>query len=466
MSIGKILRALLSVSLKKGVDGPDERGRRHTMGRFSPPHSGKVGKTTGSSSELGPTLRRIFKNNDPTQAGSIHLVGLESLREKLGNRWGAVADRVHQLTERLLRQQLKPADAWFRYNNESYVVVFASLGPSESRLICAKILEELQRMLLGEADAQSIVVHTAVYEMNSDVMFEPARLCDMLDNFATQAREDVAADQSSTKPWNGYRYNSQENWGPLEIKYAPFWDTRTGTVSVFMARPMRSRPERSPVWGYDCLENPEDPAPILEMDIQVMRSAVVSALELHDQRVRFFLSLPVHFESLAVIGRRREFQAALLEIPGHMRPFLTYHIVGAPSGVPVGRLAEMVSLLRPFGRMTMVMLEAGSGDLPAVAAAGAKVACTALPPGTAGDRLRQDMLRFATTAAKLRLRTSVEGVMDSAMGEFCEAAGVSFIGGPLISNWLDRPRQAMRRTREEVLNLRVYESGSHPQDVE
>lgn len=415
----------------------------------------EVGFSTCKPSEtaLPPTadgnaaeaLRRIFSRHDPAQAGSIHLMGLESLRERLGGRWKAVADRVHLLTARLLEGYLSPQDTWFRHGGEAYVVVFAHLGPEQARLICAKVVEELQVMLLGEADTATITVRTAVHEIGSEVMLVPASLKQMLDAVSDRmARESAVASNTLDHP-TGPHAHPADKAGPPEMRYRPVWDVKQQVVSVYIARPCRLRAGRTPVWGYHGLDDPEDPQQILAMDLHLIRAAVDEALELYENRFRFFLSVPVHFESLAVLGRRRELVAMLQSIPVHMRSFMTYHLYGVPAGVPTGRLAEMVGTLRPYGRTVMVVVDPNSNDLPTLAAAGARVACVLLPPGASADRHRADLLRFGAVAAKNRLLTSVEGVDSLAMEALCEEAGISFLSGDLIGDWAQVPEHAARR---------------------
>lgn len=392
------------------------------------------------------TLRRIFSRRDPAQAGSIHLMGLESLRARLGARWPAVADRVHLLTGRLLEGYLSPHDTWFRHGGEAYVVVFSQLGPEQARLICAKVVEELQILLLGDADTAAIMVRTAVHEIGSDMMLVPASLKQMLEDTATRLSQEAAVASDALDRPAGIRIRSAEKWGPIEVRYRPVWDVKQQLVSVFIARACRLRAGRTLVWGYDALEDPEDPQQILAMDLQVIREAVSEALELYENRFRFFLSVPVHFESLAVLGRRRDMVATLQAIPPHMRSFVTYHLYGAPTGVPTGRLAEMVGTLRPYGRTVMVVVDPASNDLPTLVAAGARVACVLLPSGNSAERNRAELLRFGTVAAKNRLQTSVEGVDNLATEGLCEEAGINYLSGELIGGWSEVPEHASRRS--------------------
>lgn len=404
----------------------------------------------GGSPDLPAALRRIFAQRDPTQAGSIHLVGLESLHERLGAHWPQLAGRVHQLTQKLLSHHLSPQDAWFRHGEEAYVVVFAQLGAEQARLICAKVVEELQVLLLGSADTASITVHSAIHEMGSDMVLVPTNLKQMLDDAAvrpTPAPADAAAPPAGHH--RGFHHAPTPIAGASEVRYRPVWDVAQQILSLYMARCCRNRAGRSPLWGYECLDGTPSPAAILALDLRVAREAVETALELYDNRFRFILSLPVHFESLAATQRRQELIAVLREIPKHLIPFVAYHLYGVPQGAPAGRLAELVSTLRPLGRTVMIEVEQANADLSAIGGSGARVVNLTLPPGATADRWRQDIARFATNASRHQLLSAVEGVRDLAMEDVCEEAGVRFLSGDLIGGWIDVPEHVVRKSRTD-----------------
>lgn len=400
--------------------------------------------------DLSAALRRIFARRDPTQAGSIHLMGLESLQEKLGDRWEDIAGRVHQLAEKLLARHLSPHDAWFRHGAEAYVVVFAHLGPDQARLVCAKVVEELQVMLLGGADTDSITVRTVLHEVGSEIVLVSANLHQMLD--AVRARVAGQPPDPAILPpvAEGMgRYAPLEKAGPLQVRYRPVWDVGRQVLSLYMARGFRARPGRSPLWGYDCLEDPADPQQILDLDIRVANESLATALELYDNRFRFFLSLPVHFESLAATARRQTLVRILRDIPRHLLPFTTYHFHGVPAGVPAGRLSELVAAVKPFGRTVMLEVPLTGADLGGVETSGIRVVNAALPPGASAERWRPDITRFAQQALRHHLLPAVEGVEGMAMEDLCEESGIRFLSGELIGGWVDVPEHVVRRSRTD-----------------
>lgn len=405
---------------------------------------------------LRDRLRNILGAGNTISAGSVHLLGLDALRDKLGARWDAVSGRVFMLTERLLRDTLSPQDVFFRHETGTYVVVFARLGPAEARLVCGRIVADLQRILLGEDDTTSVTVRSSVREVGGGTQMRGASLDEMVRaavNSPPAGDDDKGGAGNSGDP-TAERMPPPPRWavaveekGPLEIMYRPAWDAGRQVLSLYIARPCRQQARRRPVWGYEAADDPADPASVLALDLTVLREAVDCYVELYQNRFRFFLCLPVHFESVAITSRRQPVIALLQRIPAELRPFLTFQLDGLPAGIPEGRLRDLVNALAPYGRCVGASLPLGSRELPTYAAAGVREMATALPPGAALPRLAPDLAQFAAAAQKLKLRTILEGVDAPAQEQMAEAAGINFLAGDYIGAWTSTPEHAVRKTR-------------------
>lgn len=432
-----------------------------------------VQQTGPHFTEAAPKLRAIFQQQATASAGSLHLVGLESLKERLGSRWDAVADRVMMVTERLLAQTLSPADAWFRYDGERFVVVFARLDRTQAGLICANIVTQLQKILLGEADTQSIQVHSAVAVVGQDLIFQSSSLQDMLDG-AVQAAAPVGTAPVGTAPLTvgpgtvgpppvtaaALAAEAEANWatrrlggappGTVEVLYRPVWDRRNKVLSIYLARAMIPRSGRMARWGYDCVDDPDDFQQVLHLDLTVFDQAMEAYADLYRNQFRFFLALPVHFESLATQARRAQYLTRLRAIPPEFRPFIYFYVVAMPSGVPTSRAADIASVLRPFSRGIIVVVDIGSTDLSALAAAGIPMVHLILPPGARPARWGVDMAHFVREVEKQRMQASIEGVDVAAMEACAEAAGFNYLAGDVIGSWSEAPEHILRFTADDM----------------
>ncbi|MEA1674179.1 hypothetical protein [Nitrospirillum sp. BR 11163] len=156
--------------------------------------------------DIQDRLGAILEHQARISAGTVQLLGLESLKERLGSRWASVRDRVHQLTERLLNQSLSPGDVVFPYGPDTYLVVFAQMDERAASLLCARVLHDLQRLLLGDADTGTIVVRTAVRQVTGDLVLKQHRLADLLAGAAradalAMGREAAASGKAAAPGW-------------------------------------------------------------------------------------------------------------------------------------------------------------------------------------------------------------------------------------------------------------------------
>lgn len=464
-------------------------------------------------------LRAVLDNRTEAAVGSVQLFGLEPLRAKLGDRWPRLRDRVHQLTQRLLERMLAPEDVFFEAGAETFIIIFARLGEEEASLLCARLIVDLQQMLLGSDDTAGIVVHAAVRQVSGDIILRPRALTELVpppppsppasappppappppqttdgmeDELARSLRAALAAASIATTPAapsspaapppGGGRPPEAEAairiinpWAdiasrtpPLEVVYCPVWDVGGQALSLYVARARQRRPGGQPLFGYAAVlhaagleaeareagaANPSAQVQhaLLEFDLKALRESVDTYLELYDNRFRFFLSLPVHFETLASAPRRRAYCELAGCVPHHLRSFMSYHIVGLPDGTPTGRVGTLVSALQPHGRSVMIQSHLQCRDLDAYAQAGARgigVQLTGIQPT---ERQRIDLGRIAEEAHQRRLKVFTEGIDTVAMEAMAEHAGADFMAGALIGDWTEVPEHVVRLSRTDVV---------------
>lgn len=447
-------------------DGPAGRGR--------PGASGAV--PLQLAKDIRQQLRRLFESQATVTAGCIHFMGLASLRQRLGPRWSAVKDRVLQLAERLIARHLSAQDVWFRYGEDSFVIVFNRLNKLEAQLVCAKIIEQLHGFLLGDADAREIVIETVVFDVGEDVTIGRASLAQLL-SAATQAvgpegqpipspaGADGAPPLPVLAPPDGATAPSilpqavariaaswqEERLEPLRILFRPVWDAKHQVMSTFIVRPNRPRPGRSDAWGYEVLADPQDLGAVLDLDLEVLSHSVAIFQELYQNRFRFVLSLPLHFETLAVAARRRQYLQLCRVIPRHLAPLLMFHLVELPKGIPYSRLMELLNAVRPFCRGAMAVTDFDCTDHATYAMAGIRAAGVVLHHLSDAGRLPTDIAKFAAMLQKVRLQSFLDEIPTHEILVLAEAAGVSYLSGDAVGAWAEVPSHMTRVSRDELL---------------
>jgi PAS domain S-box-containing protein len=87
-----------------------------------------------------------------TAAGRVQLIGLDEVRDTLGPRWPALAERAMATAEHVLRRRLGPRDTFSRTDDHGFIVCFAGATEAEA----ATIGRELRARLIGEGESPEV----------------------------------------------------------------------------------------------------------------------------------------------------------------------------------------------------------------------------------------------------------------------------------------------------------------------
>ena len=423
-------------------------------------------RTSLDTEEARSRLRAIVNGQTTFSTGCFHLIGLSAVRQKLASRWAVAELRIQQLVERLLKQHLGPEDVWFRHGSDVYVVVFARMNKLEAQLFCGKIMQELHRLLLGDDDAASVVVETVVLEADGTLKVEshslPSLLSTALGTFQ-EADGAAAAGRAALAAADASRQRAPKHLGwnfedvecePIAFRYRPVWDARHEVVSTYHCRPMRRHPSGTVLWGYDVLRDASDPEAIVDLDVEILSHSVSMLHELVANKFRLMVTVPVHFETMAVLGRRRQYLQLLRMVPRPLAGLLAIALKDLPVGIPASRLIEFVNVLKPHCRAVLARADLETADMAAFAAAGVRAVGVGLPhaPGEA-QRHRYELARFCAAAHKLHMLTYLDEA-DAGFAATEQGAAFDFLMGDAVGPWTEVPGTAVRRTREELLSPR------------
>jgi PAS domain S-box-containing protein len=134
------------------------------------------------------------KGTGTVVAGKLQLVGLAAVRENLGDRWPAMADRAFSLAERTIQRHLRPGDISRRSKDDGFLVLFAHLSATEAQFKANAISAEIQERLTGEipelAEA-SVASFAAKVEVEEGSLGSEESIVDAIDRRLREERERV-----------------------------------------------------------------------------------------------------------------------------------------------------------------------------------------------------------------------------------------------------------------------------------
>jgi hypothetical protein len=92
--------------------------------------------------------------------GRVTVIGLDAIRDKLGERWVRKQTDVWAYTERSMGKFLSPQDLFHRLNDTEYLIAVASDNAMGGQTICMHVLEDVLVYFLGGCKQSDLVLKT------------------------------------------------------------------------------------------------------------------------------------------------------------------------------------------------------------------------------------------------------------------------------------------------------------------
>ncbi len=141
----------------------------------------------------------------------------------------------------------------------------------------------------------------------------------------------------------------------VELSFVPVHDLRHSRVSAFFCSPVSGAPGASRVYGYRAFQGVDRHEWPL-VDRAILAYAIKFARKLSASGIVAAVGTSVNFETLAWSQGRKIYSQALRAIGAGDFPFLILKIEDVPAGTLPGRIAEIISSVRPLVKRVFVHL--------------------------------------------------------------------------------------------------------------
>lgn len=424
-----------------------------------PPVDTAIPPDAENTLSLEHRLKDLLTRPQLLSAGRIHMINFTTLRERLGDSWPRLRDRVHAAADRLINNAIGPRDVQFRNGDGEYIIVFAALNKQAATLVCAKVAEELHRLFLGEPDLSEVTIATAVGMVDGRLLYEKASAADLLRGFGPDHRqappEPVAPQPETARDGAGDSVAAQTEPRKLQLAsqeferihtmFRPIWDVRRQVISTYMCTPVRLFPDGTSVEGIAALASISDAQRLVARDVDFLIDTVEILDELFRNKFRFMVSVPVCFETLAVRRSRQEYLGLCQSVPPYLRQFLSFEFLRFPEGVPNGRMTELVNELRPFGRRTFLRVDLRQPSFAPLVGTGLTGVSTLVNADRdAEGRAMENLNGFVAAAERAGLQSCVAGITSTSLAIAARAAGFTFIAGDRVGGTEEVPQHMLR----------------------
>jgi PAS domain S-box-containing protein len=89
------------------------------------------------------------KDKPQLVAGKLQLVGLQDIKEAMGEKWPSIAERAYSVAERTIEKHMRSGDIFRRSADDGYLVLFANLTETEAQFKARAIADEIKARLTG-----------------------------------------------------------------------------------------------------------------------------------------------------------------------------------------------------------------------------------------------------------------------------------------------------------------------------
>lgn len=145
-------------------------------------------QVSGSQARFEARMRELLETQRTGAAGKLQLVGLEAIKQKMGDRWDEIADKARRIAESVIERRLAPGDVFAPYETDGFLVLFVDLSEEQARFKATAIAQEIHDLLMGEigSNTQWVQAFAASFVNLIPENQRPARLADLDGMLAAQ----------------------------------------------------------------------------------------------------------------------------------------------------------------------------------------------------------------------------------------------------------------------------------------
>lgn len=361
-------------------------------------------------------MRRTKLSGDTLFAGTVQILGLDTVREKLGAGWEKVRLRVQGVVDDVIELHLTELDLYVRVSDEKAILVFGSALKPEAERTAQAIARDIEHRL---TDLLPGGIEVSVHSIS--VPIDPGKDGNALSSLDALTRT-VAA--STRKVESSTREAAAKAGDAAKLAYWPVINLRHRTVSLYDAR---YKADISDMSGLDktMLAAELDNRTLVATGQDLGKSG-----GLHRKAV---MLTPVHFETLANKNFRTKFLDLCRKLPPVSSRRMVLHLVDLPEGTPQGRLFQILNIVAPF------FLGFACRVSPKVQAlerfAGMKLLILTVDGSRLSPLGRADLLdlfNLAERAKKKHMRLWFQGAGTLDVALTAKRIGVSYINGPTV----------------------------------
>ena len=374
--------------------------------------------TEAQQRELESLLARLLAKKSLITAGKLQMLGFDHIRDRLGLRWPVLRATVYKIAQEVIRAHVSPGDLYLRYNEDTYLFVFAQATLDEGAVRAQRIADEIGERLegadpealniirvdarIGAADAQSLAGKPLAVAM--DIVDSAAR-----EDARARARAAMAALKAP------------------ECGYVPVWDIKGHALSMYLCA-LADEGKRSP----------------LEKDLDTLRAAKAELRRMEETGRDLTLVVPVRHGTLFNTDSSQKYQMIYRDVPEAHRKNIIFLITQYMEGLPENTAYWFIPALKAACRRVYAEMPLRSkAVLNALKSRGIDGLCVTVPPGVDEAVTLGNLRSFSDNGLQAGFaEVLVLGLPSLSLATSASCMGFTALSGPAIHDAVDAPDAA------------------------
>lgn len=410
--------------------------------------------------------------------GCVNVVELGNLKAQAGARWARICEGVYSRIESLLKAKLGPNDLFVRMGDIAYLVTMPTTDPEDVNAICMRVAFDLHLSFLGQCGLDQIEVNTVNAGEDDTLVLQRlpmeklVRLAERAGIPASSAgsTRPAAEEQRPPEPISHAAPIDKQRTagGPaylldeprpraliVEFQFIPIWSVRNAAVTTYACEPKTifASGQRNAISLAQL-----SPKERIQIDVSAFQTGIDHLTKCQEAGNKFLLAVPVSFEVLGSPAARMDFLSSCRDLSYSYRDFLIFILFDVPPGVAQSRLANMATILRPFGRSISATIAPTDRALASYQGIGLhSIGFDLREFGPRTPFLQKDAEQLTQFARKANLGTFLSNVRDKQILKYAQDANIGHLSGPIIAPAASEPRGMWRLTWAETLSQPVVE---------
>ena len=373
-------------------------------------------------------------------AGAVRLLGIDEIKRALGDNWPTLATTAMRLTEQVISRHLGPLDTYEQYNNEAFVLTFATGGKLAAEKTTRAIVREITERLAHEAPSARLRVDHTVAELDWSVIEDAERrgssISDAIADRLSKVREEA---RNATVAW---RQQLLEN---TTVRFGQVWNPRTHIIAIYRVM-LDAETGKQALERIGALANTDElRLAMFDLDCLLLGRAIEALHCLLSSGGKAQLLIPVNFHTLNDKLSRERYLKLCRDVPDGYKKFILFQAHGVVPGTPTSRITEVANTLKAHAHGVVVEVTAQAPMLQDLAATNLLGICISAKNFHCRSlEATQRLSRLVTAARGKGLKLFIDSADTIGFVSAAIEADVDYIDGPGIALPSSEPRSAHR----------------------